>query len=367
VTVKLVDYVTGSAVALPAIAAIAIAALTLYLLVRMRRGAAARRLVLIEVGEPSLSLARTGGLRSLSPLTLALILVAAAGLSVLAAKALVLPTLLGAPALVVLATALLAFFLLHRRRPRRLYLIAVNVARVRGADRYLQFTPPGDDESQERLATELAREVSRLNPRTVMVSIPRHSAWWTGAGLALHRLAELCGTGLTTTAPNEPAGLLAPACFALLAWDPRVRDARSEDAFVEALVAAGYVTVFIDPSHQSSMAAFHTLLDVLAEGGESLHQVAEGKALIPVCGGLLWRGEGRGPAALPIVCCPEALRQRLEDYTIAVFGKRPQFVDAAATLVALACDLDALYPGVPAPLAAAHGLQLDVQRVGGGV
>jgi hypothetical protein len=270
-----------------ATAAAAIFAIALFLLaLRRARRATLTHTLIVEIGDA----VGPAGPRTITPLTLLLILAAAVGNALLLVRVLAIPALLGAPPLLLLAAAiLLALFFRSLRESRglqRARVVLVDVARSRRCDLYIPYLPPGDDEAQEELARVLRRCVADSRPSLVVLSIPFHAVWWTALGHALTVLAETSQTSL----------------FAVCAWDPKVRDTLGQDAFIEALVNAGYAVVLVDWTRPSAVRALNALLGVREPS--NLYQNAQGYLLVPCGEELLWDADARG-AEFVAICEPE--------------------------------------------------------------
>jgi hypothetical protein len=305
--------------------------------------------VIVEVGEPALRFAAS---RRRSLFLLLLLILSVLGIALLAAKVLIVPLFLGAPLLALLASALLLVLFHQYWRPRRFYLIHVNISRSSVSDIFISYIPPGSAEDQHRLAEQLLRYVSELLPSRVVFNIPSYSAWWDAIAIAVYKLGER----LVFT----PDGPRAPPLYALLAWDARVTNLRSEEASVEDLISNGFAVVLLDPRHAFSRNVLERLLDVIEEAGEELHVMSRGRVLVPFHRGEpLWGEELR--SALPIACCPEKLREICRRESLWLFGREPVIVPTgSAQLYFLALEPSVLYP----PPSISYGLLLDVRRVG---
>jgi hypothetical protein len=310
------------------------------------------RLVIVEVGEPALRFAAPRRISLLLPLLLILSLL---GIGLLAAKVLVIPVLLGGPLLAFLATLLLLFLLRRYWRPRRFYLVHVNISASSMSDRFISYTPPGSAEDQHWLADQLLRAISELLPSRVLFNISPHPAWWDAIAVAVYKLGESSRLVFT------PDGPRAPPLYALLAWDARVANLRSEESFLEDLISNVFTVILLDPRHVFSRDVLERLLDIIEEAGEELRVKSRGRVLVPVYRGeLLW---GMGELSAPVIaCCPEGLQESCKREVLWLFGGEPEVIvlTEKVSLYFLALELPALYP--PAPIS--YGLQLEVRRVG---
>jgi|GEM_PF-3952834 len=236
-----------------AVSAVLLAVLIVLFLRRARR---VRRVLIIEVGEPELSLA---GRRQMSIMLMMLILALVAASALLAARLFVPFSVLAGFPLIVLALLMLGFYLLMTsRRPPRSYVVLVNVARSRSCDLFYAFTPPGDAVQQQELAKWVGRLIASENFCCVLLNLPRVSLWWSALGPLINELSILAERKLP--------------CFAICAWREGER-LINEGAFIRHLLTARIPVILSAPRCAPYIVR---LVHILPQYSQELYQIVRG-------------------------------------------------------------------------------------------